>query len=83
MAKQRVWITWDDYRGIYSDNPDCDCGLVSRRERAGVRSASAGSEFWKCAVGRCRYWESVYIEEQTWEDVKKIEGTAEIKIKEE
>lgn len=76
-----VWITWDDYRGVYSTNPECDCGLVSRRDRAGARTASAGCEFWKCALGRCGYWERVPIEEQVCEDDIKIEGNLRVKIK--
>lgn len=59
-----VWITWDDNRGIYANNPECDCGLVSRRDRAGAKRTSEGGEFWKCATGKCDYWENVYIEEE-------------------
>lgn len=78
MTKGRVWITWDDNRGIYANNPECDCGLVSRRDRAGAKRTSEGGEFWKCATGRCGYWEHVYIEEEA----EKIEGTVRVKIKE-
>lgn len=82
MTRGWVWITWDDWRGIYADNPDCDCGLVSRRDRAGAKRASKGCEFWTCAVGRCGYWESVEIEDQISEDDKKTEGTTvRVKIK--
>lgn len=70
-----VWITWDDWRGIYADNPECDCGLVSRRDRAGAKSASKGSEFLKCAIGKCGYWESVEIEDRILEDDRTTQGT--------
>lgn len=83
MTRSRVWITWDDWRGIYADNPECDCGLVSRRDRAGAKRGSEGSEFWKCAIGQCGYWESVEIEEQIREEAEKTEGTVRAKFKKE
>lgn len=81
MGGRRVWITWDDWRGIYADNPECDCGMVSRRDRAGANRATEGCEFWTCAVGRCRYWEGVKIQERVYEDAKTIEGAIRIKVK--
>lgn len=52
----RGWITWDDDRGICDSNPLCDCGVVSRQDRAGVESGMFGWGFWTCATGSCGYF---------------------------
>lgn len=81
MAGKRAWITWDDWQGIYADNPECDCGLVSRRDRAGAKSTSPGSEFLKCAVGGCGYWEWVDREDQILGDYGTAEESATLGVK--
>ncbi|KAF7561493.1 hypothetical protein G7046_g2646 [Stylonectria norvegica] len=40
---------WDDDRGIASDNPQCECGLISRKFTAD------GNEFFGCPVGTCSW----------------------------
>jgi hypothetical protein len=52
----RGWITWDDDRGICDSNPPCHCGVVSRQDRASVRSSRPGLGFWTCATGSCDYF---------------------------
>ncbi|KAF2875065.1 hypothetical protein BDV95DRAFT_486030, partial [Massariosphaeria phaeospora] len=54
-----VWITWDDGRGVDGGNPPCECGVVSRRRKAGGNSKRKGDFFWECARGRCGFFEWV------------------------
>lgn len=49
------FIAWDDNIGVHENNPRCDCGILSRLDRAGIYSPIAGQRFWRCADGTCRY----------------------------
>lgn len=73
-------ITWDDWQGIYADNPDCDCDLVGRRDQAGAKKVSAGCEFLKCAVGRCHYWRWVDPDKQILGDNKTTEESTNLRF---
>lgn len=69
------WITWDDDRGMHESNPQCDCGWVSRQDRAGVDSSRPGMGFWTCATGACGYY-SKFINGQTREEARKNPSVA-------
>ena len=53
---ERGWISWDDDRGIRASNPNCDCGVPSRQDRAGVQSLRPGMGLWVRASGACFYY---------------------------
>ncbi|KAJ9666454.1 hypothetical protein H2201_003376 [Coniosporium apollinis] len=55
-AHEVGWVSWADNRGIHKDNPRCNCGVVSRQDRAGVDSSRPGMGFWTCATGACGYY---------------------------
>lgn len=64
---ERGWITWDDDRGISPSNPNCDCGIPSRQDKAGVGSRRQGMGFSTCASGACDYY-SEFLNGQTWKE---------------
>ncbi|OJJ68291.1 hypothetical protein ASPBRDRAFT_322738 [Aspergillus brasiliensis CBS 101740] len=70
-VRDRGWITWDDERGIRDSNPLCDCGVVSRQDRAGAGTTMSGLGFWTCATGRCGYF-SRY--RNGWTDEERMSG---------
>lgn len=59
---QRIFVTWDDARGISPDNPRCRCGVNSRRDR---KNGPVVREFYTCATKECGFWEDIDPEEQT------------------
>ena len=50
------WITWDDDRGMSSDNPKCHCGIASRQDKAGSDTDIPNLGFWTCGTGSCDYY---------------------------
>ncbi|KAH7000916.1 hypothetical protein EDB80DRAFT_879035 [Ilyonectria destructans] len=61
------FITWDDARGIISDNPQCWCGHLSRRNR---KNGPSRTEWYACASGGCKFKQD--LEEN---DPVELEGT--------
>jgi hypothetical protein len=52
------WITWYDDRGVHGSNPNYDCGIACRQDRAGANAEilETGLGFWTCASGSCGYF---------------------------
>lgn len=50
------WWAWDDYDGIFEDNPFCDCNIPSREE---YRGRGPYIFIYVCALSQCKYKEAV------------------------
>ena len=82
--KCEAWVTWDDDKGMYVDNPQCKCGAPSREDMKGKEAKAKkvlGQGFWTCATGRCDYY-SEDVEGRTWEVLKELGEPAEIFLSE-
>ncbi|KAI1386894.1 uncharacterized protein F4822DRAFT_431760 [Hypoxylon trugodes] len=52
------FICWADSKGIFEDNPRCNCGYPSREDLTGDTSARPNLIWYKCATDFCKftYW---------------------------
>ena len=49
---KRKFLTWNDYQGILSQNPHCQCGHLTRRNR---KNENPKDEWYACASGHCKF----------------------------
>jgi DNA-directed RNA polymerase subunit M/transcription elongation factor TFIIS len=51
------FVSFDDDRGILTQNPPCDCSVQSRMQVAGKFAATARGLHFVCAKGKCGFYE--------------------------
>lgn len=49
------FICWADGRGIWPDNPRCDCGYAAREDITGGSSKQPDTLWYKCATNACGF----------------------------
>ncbi|KAL2783028.1 hypothetical protein BJX66DRAFT_345318 [Aspergillus keveii] len=49
-----------DMEDIEQENPDCDCGMTTRRQTSGLDTDPPGLMYYRCLIGGCDFFDWVY-----------------------
>ncbi|KAI0387346.1 hypothetical protein F5Y04DRAFT_3008 [Hypomontagnella monticulosa] len=69
-----AFICWADTKGIFGDNPRCNCGYLSRQDITGESSRQPDTLWYKCATNACGFRRYDWDDPLTAEEVNQYCG---------